>query len=164
MPFPQRLCDKTEGLGQEDRERGPQEYVGPCSPQPHRALSPRHEGPGGCRAVPQNSVGARGGDGVWSRALAQPVQFTDGDVQAEEELQDLLGEGRGPADEGVAVLQAQRGPDLREHQGLCHAVVYGHVPFPGKRTAGRAAADGRPRPTAPLTSPQALPTPAAAWC
>lgn len=67
-----------------------------------------------------------------STALSHPIDLSNRDVQTEEELGDILGEGRGPAVEGVAVVQAQGGPDLREHQGLGHAVVYGDVSLPGK--------------------------------
>lgn len=66
-----------------------------------------------------------------SRAFTHPVDLTNGDVQAEKELRDILREGRSPAEEGVAVVQAQGASDLREHKGFCHAVIHGDVSPPG---------------------------------
>lgn len=66
-----------------------------------------------------------------SGTLSHPIDLTNGDVQAEKELRDILREGRSPTEEGVAVVQAQGGSDLREHKGLCHAVIHGDVSLPG---------------------------------
>lgn len=100
-----------------------------------------------------------------SGALTHPVDLTDRDVQTEEELRDFLGERSGPTEEGVAVVQTQGRPDLREHEGLGHAVVHGDVSLPGNgiiKDSQLQMTELLRDPSPPLQD--TMPTPASAWC
>jgi len=68
----------------------------------------------GC--VPGELEGLGGGDGVRPAALAHAVQLVHGDVQAEEELQGVFGDGGGARVAPAAAVQAQGLAHLFEHQ------------------------------------------------
>lgn len=68
-----------------------------------------------CVCVPGESEGLGLGHAVWSGALAHAVQLVQRDVQAEEELQRVLGDGRGSREAERTAVQPQRLPDFPEH-------------------------------------------------
>lgn len=66
--------------------------------------------------VPGELEGVREGDGVRSRALTHAVQFVQWNIQAEEELQGVFGDGRGACVALVAAVQAKGLTHLLEHE------------------------------------------------
>lgn len=78
-----------------------------------------------CCKIPGEAecVGQR--DGVRSSALTHSVQLVHWDVQAEEELQGILGDGGCTCVTLGAAVQTQGLTDLLEHQLLGQAVVHG---------------------------------------
>lgn len=66
--------------------------------------------------VPGELEGVREGDGVRSGALAHAVQLVQRDIQAEEELQGIFGDGCSPCVALVAAVQAQGLTHFFEHK------------------------------------------------
>lgn len=53
-----------------------------------------------------------------------------------------MAEGRGPADKGVAMIEAKSTPDFAEHEGLGHAVAHGNVIWPVNKNAAAMSQKG----------------------
>lgn len=76
------------------------------------------------RGVPGELEGLRDGDGVWSGALAHAVQLVQRNVQAEEELQGVFGDGGSSCVALVAAIQAQSSTHLLENQFFCELITH----------------------------------------
>lgn len=84
------------------------------------------------------SLGQR--DGVRASALAHAVQLIQGDVQAEEELQGVFGDWRGPCVALGAAVQPQSLAHLFEHELFGNVVAEGWASCcvaPMRKTGGK---------------------------
>lgn len=72
--------------------------------------------PANSKHVPGEFVGLGQRDGVRASALAHAVQLVQGDVQTEEELQGVFGDGRGPSVALGAAVEPQSLAHLFEHK------------------------------------------------
>ena len=67
---------------------------------------------------------------MWSGALAHAIQLKQGEVEAHEVLQCLLGDGGGTGEAGSAAVEAQGGADFLEDQVVGQHEAPGHCVLP----------------------------------